>query len=427
MITFDEVSKRNVAGERFMAVFRPNIQRLVASGNVGGLINAAVYNDPDVRRNAIAALGRIKDRQVYKPLIEALQDDFQSVRIEAIIALGRIRDPSFVNSLQWSLNDPDPIVRMNAIWALGQIPGRDVIKPLILSMADSDKKVRIKAVETVASKGDAAVPELRKAIKGRNQLIRQNVINVLGKLKRGDLVQDIIHALDDPIITVRENAIWALGVIGDPIAIPSLEKIDTPRARKSLKHIKEGPHWKTVAENYEKAGRYEDAAVLYETKSEWEEAGRLRNKAKEPINSHSIPQILANSLNLSQETIIRDSIISRSRIGKGSRANGSVIHRSNVKDGDLEDTLVKRSEVFPDDESIDDNGKRGDPDDHHDGESLVLEDGTSEESNGDGSESGIPSDAPTRTADGYKICPFCGLELTFDRAPNFCPYCAERL
>lgn len=403
-----------------MAVFKPNVQRLVATGNINGLINAARFSDPEIRRSAVTAMGQIKDQRVYHALLSALRDESQAIRFEAITALGRIGEPSFVNSLQWSLNDPDPMIRVNAIWALGQIGGPEVIKPLILSMADSEKQVRIKAVEIVISMGDTALPELRKAINGRNQLIRQNVINVLGKTKQTDLVPEIINALGDPVTTVRENAIWALGNIGDPRAIPCLEKIRSKRAAKSLQLIKEGPNWKTVAENYEKAGRYEDAAKLYEMKSQWEEAGRLRNKAKEPILAGTIPQILASNLNLRQDTIIRDSVISRSTIGKG-ETRDSVVHRSDIQGKDIRNDIIGRSSNGMDEliEECREELGAGSASD-------AVGEGVHRDSN-EIRDSGEHGPREKRTSDDYRICPFCGMELKFEKSPSFCPYCAEQL
>ena len=455
-----------------MVVFRPNIPRLVASGNITGLIGATTYSDQEIRRNAVAALGRMRDPIAYRALLNALRDDYRPVRIEAIQALGALGEPSCVNSLQWTLNDPDPTVRIQAIWALRQIGGPDIVKPLILSMADKEKEVRIKAVEAVISIGEAALAELRKAISGRNQLVRQNVINVLGRTKQQKMVPEIIRALDDPAATVRENAVWALGNIGDPRAVPNLEKMRSRRAAKSLRAIKEGPNWKVVVKNYEKAGRFEDAAVIYEMKSQWEEAGRLRNKAKEPASSsQATPQILANNLNLKQETIIKDSVISRSRIGRG-ETRDSIIHRSRHQGTE------KRNEVM--DQSpegikgmkerlnleIRDGSKAGSTEEPFgtsgdDSDNSFLQDSNDawvdvpeeemeiESADGHGSSLNQNSvlnenhepDRTTRlrgggegrqtqngmTHDGYKICPFCGMELKFGRSPNFCPYCAEKL
>ena len=400
-----------------MALFRPNVQRLEATGNISSLVRAASHQDPGIRREAVRALGRFRDREVYGPLIRALKDEHGAVRMEAIHAICTIRDPAFATSLLICLKDPDPSVRILAIRTLGSIGSPEVIKPLILSMGDSEKEVRIIAVEVVTSLGEVALPELRKAIRGMNQLVRQNVLNVLAGLKRTDFLQDIIEAVEDPVTTVRENAIWALGVIGDPAAVPCLEKNDCPRARRSLKQIREGQNWRTVAVNYEKAGRYEDAAAVCEMKGEWEEAGRLRKLTRVTSSPFSIPQILANSLNFSQDTIIRDSVINRSTLGKGTgTGDGMVRTRGIGEEGSGQDRNGFRP---PDVSGVDapshDCTVDTDVDPPSAREASPLTD--------------VPPGPATEgpAGEAFRVCPFCGNELRFTRKPVYCPYCTERL
>jgi len=404
-----------------MPVFQPNIQRLAAANNIEGLIKATEHLDPEMRRMAVAALGGIRDHSAYTALLRTLRDQNKGVRMESIIALGKFKEPSSISSLEWTLKDPDPVVRLNVIWALGQIGGRDVVRPLILSMGDTDKRVRMRAVDTLSNLGKVALPELRKAINGRNQLIRRNVINVLGRSEEIELVPEIIRALDDPVSYVRENAIWALGEISDPRGVPYLERLKTPKAQFSLKKIKEGPNWRKVAENYEKAGRFEDAANLYEMKSEWEEAGRLRNKAKEP-SSQGFPQIMTKNLNLSQETIIKDSVISRSSIGEG-EARDNVISRSSTGKGNTKDNVINRSSMGTGDGQNSIVGRNRIDDDGLENIEETLERDQRRERVRSRS---TPIEIK-RTSDGYIICPHCSMELKFDFSPKYCPYCSEKL
>ncbi|MCK4613702.1 MAG: HEAT repeat domain-containing protein [Thermoplasmata archaeon] len=362
-----------------MRIFQPNVQKLAFRNDIEGLIRAAQHRDPEIRRSAISALAGCRGPSVLSTLLRSLRDENRSVRLECIRALGKLKDPSSVQPLEWAVKDPDPFVRLNVIRALGEIGGSEVVHSLILCMADPDRGVRVKAVETVLSLGKLALPELKKEINGGNHLIRRNVINVLGRMKELELVPQLIHALSDPVPAVRGNAIWALGRIGDPRAVPPLEGIRSTRAKNALRQIREGPDWRTVAENYEKAGRFEDAAELFEMKGEYEEAGRLRNKAKAMLQPHGFPYIMAGSLKMSSDTIIKDSVIQRSRIGAGEAREDAGVGKGKAGEGD------KKGE------------KR---------EGMKYENGEQE---------------------GYRVCPLCGAELRFDRMPRFCPYCAERL
>lgn len=356
-----------------MPIFQPNIQKLTLKNDIEGLIRAAGNPDPDIRRNAISALGQFRESKVTSTLIHHLKDDDRSVRLECVMILGKFRDPVSIQSLEQALNGSDPLYRINVLWALGQIGGNQVLRPIIRSMGDRDKSVRVKAVEIVTRMGKTAYPELRKAIRGRNPLIRRNTINVLGRMKATDFVPFIIAALSDPDPTVRKNAIWALGVLQDPRAVPALERIRSLNASKALKKIKVGPNWRSVAKNYETARRYEDAADLFEMMGEYEEAGRLRRMEKESVFSHKAPHIITDKVDVSNETIIKDSIIHRSSIGKENGQNSGEISR--IIDGEI----VNRQRY------------------------------------------------PNLETPGFKVCPFCGTDLNFATTPRFCPYCAEKI
>ena len=439
-----------------MPVFQPNIQKLVATNNVQGLIKATRNLDPEIRRQSVAALGAYKGSNVYTALLKTLRDEERSVRIESIFSLGKLRERSSVKSLEWMLNDRDPVIRMNILWALGQIGGKDIIRPMIHAMGDADKNVRMRSVDTLSRMVKLAIPDLTHAMKGNNPLIRRNVINVLGRSKNRDLVPEIIRSLDDPVTSVRENAIWALGEIGDPRAVPLLERLKNPKAKYSLKQVKEGPHWKTVAQNYEKAGRYEDAASLLEMKGEWDEAGRLRNKEREP-NGNGLNQILANSLKLSQETIIRDSVINRSSIGRGETKDSvinrsstgrgevreSVINRGSIRKGKVTNSVTNRSKITESTigdslvHRVDEKGlglregirtRERDAVPTEGGSDSLLsirmtggrQGGGNDESN-DSIRSSSPMD---QREDTNQMCPHCKKEWKFDFRPSFCPYCA---
>jgi HEAT repeat protein len=132
--------------------------------------------DWDIRKSAIRALGKIKDERVLDPLmrqlhhdefkddatdalvelgapavdrlVNALKDKDEVVRKQAIIALGRIKDPAAIDPLIGMLKDPDWFSRLTAARALEKIGderGRQAIKPL---MKDPDMVVQM-AVERI--------------------------------------------------------------------------------------------------------------------------------------------------------------------------------------------------------------------------------------------------------------------------------------
>ncbi len=152
-----------------------------ACGNVGapmveGLIR--LLRDWDIRRYAIESLGKIKDERVLDPLIvqlrsdefhefatdalvelgqpaveklvTTLKDKDETARKQAVIALGRIKDPLALDSLIEMLKDEDWFTRLSAAAAIEEIHderGREAIKPLL---QDPDLVVRMR-VERILS------------------------------------------------------------------------------------------------------------------------------------------------------------------------------------------------------------------------------------------------------------------------------------
>lgn len=135
--------------------------------------------DYDARKSVIKALGKINDERVLDPLISMLHnDEFKDdatwaladlgqpavgrllecldnsdevIRKQAILALGEIRDSSSVDLLIERLKDPDWFIRLTAAAALEKIGdprGREAIKPLA---KDPDLVVRLRIERMLAA------------------------------------------------------------------------------------------------------------------------------------------------------------------------------------------------------------------------------------------------------------------------------------
>lgn len=114
------------SGKQFFT--NPGEASALALGNIGEpavepLIEALNSWNHLVRRNAIFALGVIKDLGAVGPLIEALHDVHHAVRIEAIIALGEIRDYRAVKPLIGVIESGDKDLRQAAKLSLRKITG----------------------------------------------------------------------------------------------------------------------------------------------------------------------------------------------------------------------------------------------------------------------------------------------------------------
>ena len=125
------------------------------------------------------------------------------------------------------LKSEDVEERLDAIRTLGQLDDPKATEYLVAAASDPDMRVRIKAIDTLGHiKAKDATPLLVQQLFMRDTDLgtKQRILASLGKI--GDRratgpIMDFLSRDIDP--AVRGNAIFALGDIGDPAALPSLE------------------------------------------------------------------------------------------------------------------------------------------------------------------------------------------------------------
>jgi len=97
-------------------------RRVLTDGKyVGVFLGLLKDADPDVRLQAIVALGRLEQAEAVPALLPLLKDMNKDVREQAAGALGDIGDPRAIDALTIALKDAEPDVRQEAARALGQI------------------------------------------------------------------------------------------------------------------------------------------------------------------------------------------------------------------------------------------------------------------------------------------------------------------
>lgn len=137
-----------------VAPARQPTYRTASARALAELIRATTAPEPEVRRTAVRALGKMRDDAVVTPLVRSLRDRDSDVRTMAARMLGELasgrpapEDPAVVTqvatttearrssrlgdaaadraaeALRVSLADEDPRVRDTALWALGEIGG----------------------------------------------------------------------------------------------------------------------------------------------------------------------------------------------------------------------------------------------------------------------------------------------------------------
>ncbi len=208
-------------------------------------------SEPSVRAAAAATLGVIGDPGCVAGLFKAVTDGHWNVRKAAVDALARIKDPQSVEALTPLLQDPDHDVREATCRALAQIRERRAIEwRLVAALTDSQTAVRqaaaaaLKLIEPQWEKSDEArraIPHLKSSLKEREYWVRHSAADALRRIENADPESSAIsHPLDErrnaafiALITVvgsghpdlRQAAVEALGRIGDPRAIPTLQPL----------------------------------------------------------------------------------------------------------------------------------------------------------------------------------------------------------
>jgi len=138
--------------------------------------------NPDVRRSAANALGKIGDASAVPGLVEALEDRDNYVRNSATFALGCVGDASAVLALVKALQDEDGGVRIEATYALGKIGDISAIPALIEGLKDANTVICQHAAEELKKMGDPhTLP--RKILADARWSARER-INVLDSLRR---------------------------------------------------------------------------------------------------------------------------------------------------------------------------------------------------------------------------------------------------
>lgn len=136
-----------------------------------------------------------------------------------------------VSEAQKRLRDPRTYYVRNLVmlirWA-GSKTAAPHIKPLL---RHPDPKVRMEAIAALLRFKDAdAIPLLREALRSKDPDLSSQAVHIAGQYRVAAVTEDLVSMFKKVILfetdyTVNEEIISALGEIGDPLAIPEIEKL----------------------------------------------------------------------------------------------------------------------------------------------------------------------------------------------------------
>ena len=188
-----------------MWFMKPNVEKLLEKENIGGLLKALEYKDEKVRRDAAAALGKLKDIFAVTPLINALKDETWGVRKNAAEALGNIGSMKAVRPLLELLRDEDSDVRNTALEALSKtgLPDDPEIR-IQFAIAREDWKMAVNI-------GEPAVAPLISLLKEGTKEVRKGSATALGEIRDDRAIDPLVELLkSDSDSQVRKAAAIAI-------------------------------------------------------------------------------------------------------------------------------------------------------------------------------------------------------------------------
>lgn len=177
---------------------------MAAADTVDELIKKLQTGDHETRMKAVKEMAGMKDEKMIDPLADSIfmKGEDWYIKIRAIRILGEIDSPRVQEVLLTVFNDPFlnnecPAIKWNTTIALGR----------------------------KYHKGTRVVDALLSALDENNLLLREGLIQSLGKIGDAKAVPYLLPKLNDKSFAIKFSAIKALENIGDPQAIPSLKKI----------------------------------------------------------------------------------------------------------------------------------------------------------------------------------------------------------
>ena len=158
------------------------IEALAMIGSPAVELLLRYVRDYDARKPAIKTLGKINDERVLEPLITMMRSD--EFKDDATWALAELGKPA-VGRLLELLKDPDEGTRKQAILALGEIKDSSCVDSLIERLQDTDWFTRLSAASALEKIGDPRGREaVKPLLKDPDLVVRLRIERMLAAWKK---------------------------------------------------------------------------------------------------------------------------------------------------------------------------------------------------------------------------------------------------
>jgi ATP:ADP antiporter, AAA family len=164
---------------------------------------------PDVRRGALVGLLRAGDELAFPRVVEMAGGDTAKERALAARVVGEVALPAFHGPLQWLLEDADPEVKRAALAAAGRV-GEPMLFPVVVRCL-GDRRVHGAAVAALLAGGAAAVPAVLLALtRGVDARVSRDLARFLGRVGGEPATAALMRCLEAPDARLRTEALLAL-------------------------------------------------------------------------------------------------------------------------------------------------------------------------------------------------------------------------
>ncbi|MBF0353269.1 MAG: HEAT repeat domain-containing protein [SAR324 cluster bacterium] len=247
-------------------------QKTVLEDSLAPFTQALDHQHPEVRKLAIQALGVMGSLAGVLPLLTAWEHQSPEHRESIMEALSKIyvalrENPETLRKLQQSLSAHQSTVdhfvnylahenleiRYFAVWAVGacqkldhfdavfrvllkeespvqefiistlRLSGKDAFTKILDKLDHEDASLKAMAAWALGIWGEpGAVPALIRHSQDPSASVRENIAWALGMLESIDATATLMDLLRDPYAGVREHAVWALGMLQNPESLTEL-------------------------------------------------------------------------------------------------------------------------------------------------------------------------------------------------------------